>query len=129
MIEFLRAGGFGMVIVLVVGLATLGTAVLFARRPDERRMAMLRALTLASLFSTLTAVASNMATVFYKVPQHPEWSKAGELGKTVLIGMGESLTPAILCGAFLTISWVVAAVGLRRLAERLGQFAEVPAAG
>ncbi len=119
MIEFLRAGGVGMVAVLVVGLITLVVAVVFARRPDERRMAMVRALTTASIFSVCTAVSSNLATVMVHVPQNPKFAGSPDFGGIVMIGIGESLTPAILGCAFLTVTWIAAAVGMRRLSERL----------
>jgi hypothetical protein len=119
MLQFMREGGWGMWLVLGLGGATLVTAVLFARDPDERRMALLRGLTISCMFSMLTALASNVATVMHQVPQHPEWSK--ELGRIGMIGIGESLAPVILGSAFLTLSWIIGAVGMRRLGERLAQ--------
>ena len=119
MIEFMRAGGVGMLVVLVVGLITVGTAVVFARRPDERRMAMVRGFTMASLFSVGTAVSSNLATVMYHVPQNPKYAGSPDFAGIVMIGIGESLTPAILGCAFLTVTWIAATVGMRRLSERL----------
>ena len=121
MLDFLRAGGMGMVAVLILGVATLLSSVLFARRPDERRMAVIRGLSVASGFAVLTAVASNVAAVMFKVPQNPEWSKSPDLHLIVMTGLGESLTPAIVGGAFLTITWVIVAVGMRRLSERLAE--------
>ncbi len=119
MLEFLRAGGVGMVFVLLLGVGTLVTAALFARRPDERRMALLRSLTVATVFSILTAVATNIAAVMFKVPSHPVWSKSPDIHLIIMTGLGEALTPAILGFAFLTLIWLVAGVGMRRLAERL----------
>lgn len=124
MVEFMRAGGFGMWLVLLLGSATLVTGVLFARRPDERRMAVIRALTVATVFSTFTALASNVATVMYTVPQHPEWSKSADLHLIVMTGLGESLTPVILGTALLTLTWLVAAVGMRRLSDRLSEIGD-----
>lgn len=121
MMDFLRAGGFGMWVVLATGVFTLATSVLFARRPDERRMSMLRALTWATLFAVLTAVSSNVAAVMFKVPNHPEWSHSPDVHLIVMTGLGEALTPAIVGSAFLTLTWIVACVGMRRLADRLSQ--------
>jgi hypothetical protein len=119
MVEFMREGGWGMWLVLALGAATLVTAILFAREPDERRMALIRGLTAACSFSILTALASNLATVMHHVPQDPELSSA--LSRVTMIGIGESLAPVILGSAFLTLSWIVTAVGMRRLGERLAQ--------
>ncbi|MBW2533692.1 MAG: hypothetical protein JRI55_19545 [Deltaproteobacteria bacterium] len=119
--NFLRAGGFGMWLVLATGAATLVTAILFARKPDERRMSLMRGLTWATIFSVLTAVSSNVAAVMFKVPTNPEWSHSPDLHLIVMTGLGESLTPAIVGFAFLTLTWIVASVGMRRLADRLSQ--------
>ena len=119
MVQFFQEGGWGMWLVLALGAATLVTAILFARDPDERRMALLRGLTVACLFSVLTAVASNLAAVMHQVPQNPEFSR--ELTRFTMIGIGESLAPVIMGSAFLTLSWIVAAVGMRRLGDRLAQ--------
>ncbi|RLB59065.1 MAG: hypothetical protein DRI90_15870 [Deltaproteobacteria bacterium] len=121
MIEFLRAGGFGMGVVVVVGGITLVTAIMFAHQPDERRMALIRAFTAASLFSVLTAVSSNLATVMVHVPQNPKFADSHDFAKIIMIGIGESLTPAIMGCAILTVTWVIAAVGMRRLSERLSE--------
>lgn len=121
MMDFLRAGGFGMWIVLATGIATLITAALFARRPDERRMSLTRGLTWATVFAVLTAVSSNVAAVMFKVPTRPEWAHSPDIHLIVMTGLGESLTPAIVGSAFLTLTWIVAAVGMRRLADRLSQ--------
>jgi hypothetical protein len=121
MIEFFREGGWGMWLVVALGGATLVTAALFAREPDERRITLLRSLTIASIFSIATAVFSNLATVMHTVPNRPEWAEGGRVHLVVMIGIGESLAPAILGGSFLTLAWLVAAVGVRRLADRLAR--------
>lgn len=123
MMDFLRAGGFGMWVVLAVGVATLATAVMFARRPDERRMTLIRSLTWATVFAMLTALSSNVAAVMFKVPAHPEWSHSPDVHLIVMTGLGEALTPVMVGSAFLTLTWIVTAVGIRRLAARLSQVA------
>lgn len=122
MIEFMRAGGMGMFLVLALGVGTLLVAVLFAKGADERRMALLRALTVATLLSMLTAVASNLSMVMY-ASQRPEFANAPHFERIIMVGIGESLAPVILGGGLLTIAWLVAAVGVRRLALRLDPLA------
>ena len=122
MVEFFQAGGFGMWIVLGLGIAALGTAAMFARKPDERRMSMIRSLTWATIFSTTTAFASNLSMVFYTVPG--KFADAPDPYLVAMQGMAESLAPVIMGSAFLTLTWLVASVGMRRLSERLS---EVPA--
>jgi heme exporter protein D len=125
MMEFMRAGGFGSWVVLAVGVATLITAGLFARRPDERRMALIRGLSRATGFSILTALSTNVGAVMFRVPTHPEWAHSPDVHLIVMTGLGEALTPAMLGCALLTLSWLVTAIGMRRLSERLGALASV----
>lgn len=125
MMDFMRAGGFGMWVVLALGLATLVTAVLFARKPDERRMSMIRGLNKATVYSVLTAMATDIGAVMFKVPANPEWAHSPDVHLIVMTGIGESLTPAMLGGAFLTLTWLVTAIGMRRLSERLSKVAGV----
>jgi hypothetical protein len=121
MIEFFQAGGFAMWPVLFFGAAALVTAALFARQPDERRMALIRALNLTTLFAMFTGFAANIATVMYFVPRIA--AERGEpVANIVMIGIGESLSPVIMGGSFLTLVWLVAAVGMRRLADRLSAY-------
>jgi hypothetical protein len=106
-----------MWVVLLFGLITLVASGLFAFRPDERKIGFIRAMSAATLFSVLSGVSSDLAAVMHKVPQHPEWSKSPELHLIVMTGIGESLAPAVLGFTLLSLVWMVAAVGVRRLAH------------
>jgi hypothetical protein len=112
MMEFMRAGGFPIWIVLVFGLGTLVVAGLFIWRPEPRRLAMLRGLTVATCFSVLSGFASCLAAVMSKVPQN---AKDADLNVMVMIGIGESLTTAILGFTILSLAWLMGALGQRRL--------------
>jgi hypothetical protein len=116
MIEFFKAGGFPMFVVLFLGLAALIAAGLFAFRPDEGRVGTIRALSTSTGFSVLAAVAADLATVCYTVASNPEFSKSDELHLIVLMGIAESLTPAIMGCTMLALVWMMVAVGHRRLA-------------
>jgi hypothetical protein len=116
MLEFFRAGGWVMFVVLLFGGLSLAAAIRFARTPRTETVGAVRALSTATIFAVIGGVAADLATVFTKVPNHPEWSQSPQVGLIVLTGLGESLTPAILGFAFLAVAWLVTAVGARRLA-------------
>ncbi len=118
MIEFMRAGGVGMLFVLLTGLGVLATAAYFAVQPKDHLLSMVRGLSVAVVFFTLASVAANLATVFYTVPNNEELAKSADLPLIIMIGIGESLTPAVLGFGLLALSWVAAAVGLRRQGPR-----------
>lgn len=115
MMEFMRAGGFSIWIVLIFGLITLGVAGLFLWRPNNRRLAVIRGLSVATCFAVLSGLSANLAAVGFKVPQNPEWAKSPDIHLIVMTGIGESLTVAILGFTILALAWLMAALGQRRL--------------
>lgn len=119
MLEFWRGGGFGMWFVLLFGALALGAAAAFAIRPDARRVAAVRDLTYATLFSSGTGVASGLATVGSQVPAHPQWANSPKIHLIVMEGISESLASGILGLSILAVTWLVMAVGHRRLAREL----------
>jgi hypothetical protein len=114
MMDFMRAGGFGMWLVLVLGLATLVNSVVFAVRPGDERMALVRAVSTATLYATLLGITSGIGAVMHKVPHNPEWAHSPDLQLIVMTGLGEALSNAVLGFALLALSWMAASVGMRR---------------
>ena len=115
-IEFFRAGGWPMLVILALGLLTLAAAVQLWWRPFARHEAALRALSWATIFSVLSGVASDLATVFHHVSTRDEWAHSPDLHLLVMTGLAESLMPAVLGFSLLSVAWLVAAAGLRRSA-------------
>lgn len=106
------AGGFPMIFVLVFGLISIGASARFAWHPDSGRLGHLIALSLSVVFASITGFCVDMMVV----TQHaPEMAEAGQLGTIVLVGLGESLSPLILGFSLVSISALIAAVGLRRM--------------
>ncbi|MEQ9502343.1 MAG: hypothetical protein RIT81_36065 [Deltaproteobacteria bacterium] len=114
MLEFMRAGGFGIWIVLLFGIITLFSSARFALKPDDGRVGFLRGMSAATVFSIFTAVSSNLAMVMWRVPNVDELGKSPDVHLIVMMGIAEALTPAILGSAFLTLAWLMIAVGHRR---------------
>jgi hypothetical protein len=118
MIEFLKAGGIGMVFVLLFGLLTLAAAIGFAVRAELRRLALVRAMTSAAVFSIITAVLTDFLAVMRTLAgRYAEFSSKSEVPAVLMQGLGESVTPAILGFAILAIAWVIVAVGTRRVQD------------
>jgi hypothetical protein len=118
MLTFFLAGGPSMLFVLGLGSAALIAAAGFARRPDPRRTGAVIALTVAATFASLVGVAADLSTVGRHVAQNDGW-KGDELTRVVLMGVNESLSPIILGGALLCVTWLVMAFGYRRLNSRI----------
>ncbi len=112
--DFFLGGGFAMLPVLLFSLAALAAAARYAWRPEDRFIAVLRALSAATAFTSAAALSADLAAVMHKVPSHPEWSKSPDLPLIVMMGIGESLAPPIVGFGLLGLAWAIAAAGLRR---------------
>jgi hypothetical protein len=112
---FLLAGGFPMIVLLVVGAMALVGAARFAMTPHPGKLPYLGALALAVAATSFAGVCADLVTVSVKVPANPEIASAENLPLILLVGFGESLTPAILGAAIVAVIALLVAVGLRRL--------------
>ncbi len=107
-------GGFPMWFLLAFGALSLIFGARFALRPSAGRLRLAASLSLATLFTALTAVAADLAMVGHHVPeywtQHPEQS----LASVLLQGFAESMSPAILGFTMLTLVALFIALGYYR---------------
>lgn len=106
--------------VLAFGLITFGAAAGFALRPERARHRAARALGWATTFSVLSGVSANLAAVGSKVPSIPEFANSPRPHLIVMVGISESLAPAILGFALLSFAWIVMAIGERRKGRESG---------
>jgi hypothetical protein len=112
--DFFLGGGGAMLPVTAFGLAALVAGARYAWRPEDRLIAVLRALSAATAFAGIAALCADLAAVMHKVPANPEWAKSPDLPLIVMMGIGESLAPPIVGFGLLGLAWVLAAAGLRR---------------
>ena len=111
--EFIRAGGFNMFILLAFALVMITTAIRFARNADPHRLSILRALTWALVAATLTGFVAGLAATCHYVVNDPEALK--EPLPYLLQGFAESCANLLLGGAIAVITWILVAVGVRRM--------------
>lgn len=112
MIHFIRAGGVPIWIVMALSVPLLYLGVRFAIAADARRLAIIRALTWAQIAAVISGVASNIIMVMWYLGRHLE---PGESPLPPLfIGLGESLTPAVIGLSLVSIVWILVGFGLRR---------------
>lgn len=119
MLEFFRSGGWGMWFVLVFGGLSLAAALRFAVGPDPRRVDAVRDLTRATLFSIGAAIVSGFAAVGSHVPANPEWANSPKVHLIVMEGISESLAGGVLGFTMLSLTWMLMAIGHRRLGREL----------
>ena len=111
MVHFIRAGGVPIWIVMGLSVAMLYLGVRFAIAADARRLAIVRALTWAQLAAIGGGVASTVIMVLWHLGDlEPGQSPL----RPLFVGLGESLTPAVLGLVALSVVWILMAFGLRR---------------
>lgn len=116
MMEFMRAGGYAMWVVLLFGGITMTVAVMFALNPNEGRLGFIRGMSTATIFATLSGVAADIGATFRNTARNEEWHQYPDIVLSPMVGISESMAPAILGFSMLGIVWFTVAVGLRRLA-------------
>ncbi|HEY5947184.1 MAG TPA: hypothetical protein VIV40_16890 [Kofleriaceae bacterium] len=112
MLDFFRAGGFNMFPLTVFGIALLVTGIKFAKNADPQRLSLIRALTTTIAFCTIIGVAAGLASTA-KFVATPEGQK--EPLQYLLLGFAETMTNVILGGSFVVLTWILVAVGVRRM--------------
>ena len=117
MLEFFQAGGFNMFILAAFGVVMIPTAIQFARNADAQRLSLIRALTTALVFATLVGFFAGLASTakFVADPDKVAAVEPLEPFAIVLLGFAESTTNLILGGGIAVITWILVAVGVRRM--------------
>jgi hypothetical protein len=117
MIEFFQNGGMPMWFILAFGIAGLLGAVLFARNPVEHHLGAIRAISWATAFTSIAGFIAGLAATTSACAQLPP-DKADIWHRYALQGFAESSSNLIFGASFLALTWLVVAVGLRRMATR-----------
>jgi hypothetical protein len=135
MLTLLRNGGYvPMLFILITGLIGLGAAFHFAIRARKQSLGFIKSMAMATLFGTLAASCADMGATLYgagaalsanvaDAPGPPPATKREEQGlpnaiHIVIEGFAESSSPGILGFSCLALTWMLVAVGRRRLDER-----------
>jgi multisubunit Na+/H+ antiporter MnhB subunit len=96
-------------IILAVG--TAAYAVVYAWRPTESRLALLRPLSLATVFAALCSFSLGVAIVLNGLSATPD----STAWRTVALGASETFGGLFVSFGCLTIAWLCVAFGLRRV--------------
>lgn len=110
-VEAFNQAGLFAKLGMLVALAPLGMAIRYAITPTERRLAAMRPLSLAAIFGALSAFvvgAVNILLGLARTGGPVAWSNVAE-------GGAESLVPLFIGFSVLAISWLLVAVGMRRI--------------
>jgi hypothetical protein len=118
MLDLIREGGGPMLFVVIFGVLTFVSAGLFAVRGDRRRLGFVSWMGGATLLSIGGGVAADLAAVGHhgleRCAQHHI-----EPAACVLVGVAESMAPAIAGFTVLSLAAMLVAVGMSRTARAL----------
>lgn len=117
MVEFMKAGGWSMWFVLLLGLGSLAAAIWFIVRRRLGTLALVRALTLATVFAIASGLCANLAAVMTFASHEEEVGP--HMVHAIVAGLAEAAAPGILGFAMLSMSWLLVAVGTRRAQDRI----------
>ena len=109
------AGGWIMWFLSLVGAVAIAAAIGFARAPDPAKLPRLSCLARAVAWALVTGIVTDLAAVGTNIPAHPEWAHSPDLPLLVLAGVAESMSPATLGGAILSVIALLTAVGHGRM--------------
>jgi hypothetical protein len=98
-------------VLLLLGLTALGVGVSVAVRPSERRFALLRPLTWATVFATLSAICGGLSATMAHLAAVPAGT---ETSPAAWAGLAEAMVTGVFGFGVLAVAWGLAAVGLRR---------------
>lgn len=108
----LRAAGGVAILGMLMGLAPLAVGIAYALWPSERRLALMRPLTLATIFAALCTLLSGFAAVSRGISATASVSAINY--QKIAGGLAEGFTPMFVAFGFLTVAWIAVAVGMRR---------------
>jgi hypothetical protein len=103
------AGLFGMLVALFP--AAAGVSYLLS--PSERRLALMRPISLAGLFAGLGGLLLGFINVLRGI-----WMTEGAVEwKVVAVGSAEAMVPLTLAFGALTFAWLCVTIGMRRISS------------
>jgi hypothetical protein len=110
MFELLTRAGVMALVTLLVGLLPLGAGILYALRPTEQRLAILRPLSLAAIFGALFGSLSGVMQTLRMI-----WDAETAIEfRRIAPGLAESLVPMIVAFGSLMVAWLCVTLGIRR---------------
>jgi hypothetical protein len=109
--QMIRQASLFALLSLALALVPLIMAIIYALRPTERHLALMRPLSLAGLFAAASGTVLGFINCLV-----PLWRRGftTEAFTVVAVGAAEALIPVFVGFAALTAAWLLVAVGMGR---------------
>jgi hypothetical protein len=95
---------------MFMGVVPLAMGIVYAIWPNEQRLALMRPLSLATIFAALSGSTLGLLNVLRGMGM----SETADFSRVSAIGLAESLVPIFFGFGCLTAAWLCVAVGLWR---------------
>ena len=96
---------------IAVAIVAFGLAVAYAFRPTDQKLVLMRPVSLAAIFATISGLLGGWIAVLARIPATPD----GHLPVADLYrGIGESLTVGFVSFGLLAAAWMLVAAGVLR---------------
>jgi hypothetical protein len=108
--DALRHASLVALVSMFLGIVPLAMGVVYAIWPSEQRLALMRPLSVATMFAAISGSVLGVLNVllFMGTSDTPTFSRV------VAIGLSESLVPVFFGFGCLTVAWLCVALGLWR---------------
>jgi formate hydrogenlyase subunit 3/multisubunit Na+/H+ antiporter MnhD subunit len=112
LLELLRQAGILALLSLAIDFVPLVMAAAYFTRPTERRLALMRPLSLAGLFAALTGGVTGFLHVLGTIAASSE--PFADTYRRAAAGASEALVATVVGFACLTVAWLLVAAGMSR---------------
>jgi hypothetical protein len=106
-VDALRQMGPAALVSMFMGIVPLGFGILYALRPTERHLALMRPLSLAAIFAAIHGSALGVVNSFVYVADKSNM----QVTPAVLVGLGESFMTIVFDFGCLMLAWICVALG------------------
>lgn len=106
-IDALRQMGPAALVSMFMGIVPLGFGILYASRPTEHRLALMRPLSLAAIFAAIHGASLGVVNSLVYVANRSNL----EVTPALLVGLAESLMTIVFDFGCLMLAWICVAIG------------------
>ncbi len=114
MLSFIIDGGPGAILILIFGPILIIFSALFAKSPAPHRLRFVKGVSVAMMWLMVGSFAIGVRKTLDAAARMSEEQPA-IFGPIIAKGISESLTIVIMGTAFLTLSWFISSIGIRRM--------------
>ena len=99
---------------ILIAFGPVVCALLYVYKPTERRLALMRPLSLAAIFGGLTSFSAGVIAVLHGIASSDQAKPLN--WPLIILGAGETVAALFFAFGCLTIAWLLVALGMRRTA-------------